>query len=144
MKLRLGSGVPIPSLPFQDLCAHSAESFSDIFSERYGMSIRSISLRVFFPALLALAAAPLAATSYVMVSDEALVDGAAVAAVVRVVEVDRAVAQRTGGRPATEYRVQVEEALKGETPGGVGGMLAVRVPGGVARNGMALKVYGAP
>ncbi|HYN20322.1 MAG TPA: fibronectin type III domain-containing protein [Thermoanaerobaculia bacterium] len=108
------------------------------------MSIRSISLRVFFPALLALAAAPLAATSYVMVSDEALVDGAPVAAVVRVVEVDRAVAQRTGGRPATEYRVQVEEALKGEIPGGVGGMLAVRVPGGVARNGMALKVYGAP
>lgn len=106
------------------------------------MSVRSISSRVLCPALLALAAAPLAATSYVMVSDEALVDGAPAAAIVRVVSVDRAVAQRTGGRPVTEYVVQVEEALKGEL--GVGGRATVRVPGGVARHGMALKVHGAP
>lgn len=105
------------------------------------MSIRSISRRAILPALLALAGSPLAATSYVMVSDEALVDGSKVAAVVRVESVDRAAGTRNGGTPATEYVVRVEEALKGELPEGTA---VVRVPGGVGRDGMALKVYGAP
>lgn len=106
------------------------------------MSMRSISLRA-LPAFLALAlgATPLSATSYVMVSDEALADAAPVAAVVRVVSEDSAAALRHGGAPVTEYTVQVEETLKGEIPGG---MATVRVPGGMGRNGMALKIYGMP
>jgi hypothetical protein len=118
------------------------------------MSMRSISLRA-FPAItlaimaLALAAAPLSATSYVMVSDEALVDAAPVAAVVRVVSEDRAAALRRNGPVAppngmtamTEYVVQVEEALKGDIPGGTA---VVRMPGGRGRDGMNLKIYGMP
>lgn len=109
------------------------------------MSIRSISRRA-LPALLALAAlgtSSLSATSYVMVADEALVDNAPVAAVVRVVSEDRAAALRSENGPAavTEYMVQVEETLKGEIPGGTA---VVRMPGGVGRNGLNLKVYGMP
>lgn len=110
------------------------------------MSMRSISLRA-LPAILALAlaagTAPLSATSYVMVSDEALVDTAPVAAVVRVVSEDRAAALHREGGPAaiTEYMVQVEEALKGEIPGGTA---IVRMPGGRGRDGMSLKIYGLP
>jgi fibronectin type III domain protein len=107
------------------------------------MSLRSISLRAVVPALLALAAAPLCATSYVMVSDQALVDGSPAAAVVRVVSEDRAAGLRGGAdTPATEYVVRIEEVLKGQIPGGASAV--VRVPGGDARDGLALKVYGAP
>src|SRR5215213_9292570 len=108
------------------------------------MSMRSISLRA-IPVILALVLAsgttPLSATSYVMVSDEALVDAAPVAAVVRVVSEDRAAGQRQHGTMAamTEYVVQVEESLKGEIPGG---MATVRMPGGQGRGGMNLKIYG--
>ncbi|HWM89207.1 MAG TPA: fibronectin type III domain-containing protein [Thermoanaerobaculia bacterium] len=106
------------------------------------MSIRSISVRGLLLALLALVAAPLAATSYVPVSDEALVDGSPVAAVVRVVSKDRAAGLRNPGLGAvTEYVIQVEEALKGQIPGGLG---IVRVPGGLGRNGATLKISGAP
>lgn len=109
------------------------------------MSMRSISLRA-LPAILALAlipgATPLSATSYVMVSDEALVDAAPVAAVVRVLSEDRAAALRNADpAPVTEYQVQVEEALKGQLPGDT---LTVRMPGGKGRDGMALKIYGMP
>lgn len=111
------------------------------------MSIRSISRRA-VPALLALvlATGSLSATSYVMVADEALVDGAPVAAVVRVVSEDRSAALRRENGPVavTEYLVQVEETLKGEIPGGVGATAIVRMPGGVGRNGLTLKVYGMP
>jgi hypothetical protein len=87
------------------------------------------------------AGAPLMATSYVMVSDEALVDASPVAAVVRVASVDRA-AGRNDGNAVTEYAVQVEEVLKGEISGGASTI--VRVPGGIGPNGMALKIFGAP
>ncbi|MEA2562786.1 MAG: hypothetical protein QOH06_4290 [Acidobacteriota bacterium] len=117
------------------------------------MSMRSISLRA-LPAIilsimalvLAAGSAPLSATSYVMVSDEALVDAAPVAAVVRVVSEDRAAGQRQPKTmPAmtamTEYVVQVEESLKGEIPGGTA---IVRMPGGQGLDGMNLKIYGMP
>ena len=110
------------------------------------MSMRSISPRALPAIILALVLAagmnPLSATSYVMVSDEALVDGAPVAAVVRVVSEDRAAGQRRNSPAAmTEYTVQVEEALKGEIPGG---KAIVRMPGGRGPGGMSLKIYGMP
>lgn len=82
-------------------------------------------------------ASPVHATSYVPVPDEALVDQAATVAVVRVVS---AGPSSHTGRPATEYVVEVEKPLKGlpaET-------ITVRVPGGVAAGGKALKIWGAP
>jgi len=108
------------------------------------MSLRSISLPALALAALlpVLAAAPAAATSYVMVSDEALVDAAPLAVVGRIVAVDRAAALRRSGMGAvTEYRVAVEEQLKGQAPSA---SLLLHVPGGLGRNDMALKIYGAP
>lgn len=94
-------------------------------------------------ALGVLSGSPLAATSYVMVSDEALVDRASLAVVGRIVSVDRSVLLPNGGGSslATEYRVEVEESLKGEAPAGA---LRVHVPGGRRADGMALRIYGAP
>jgi hypothetical protein len=91
-------------------------------------------LRPHYWIALLLAAAPLGATSYVRVSDEALVDQAARIAVVRF---------ETAG-PSGLYGARVERALKG---GGEGDVLRVRVPGGVRDGlpeGLALRVYGAP
>ncbi|MDP9122382.1 MAG: hypothetical protein M3O15_13615, partial [Acidobacteriota bacterium] len=104
------------------------------------MNIRK--LRSFAPLLLLgpLAASRAAATSFVMVSDEAMVDTAAVAAVVHVTDIDRA-ARTASGSPATAYTVAVEETLKGEIASGTA---RVVVPGGLAGNGMALRIYGAP
>jgi len=114
------------------------------------MRIRSISLRALpallltaIPLLTALAASPAAATSYVMVSDEALVDAAPLAVVGRIVSVDRSAGLqgRSGAGAVTEYRVAVEEQLKGQVPAAA---LLVYVPGGLGRDGMGLKIYGAP
>jgi hypothetical protein len=110
------------------------------------MRIRSISaalLLTALPLLMALAASPAAATSYVMVSDEALVDAAPLAVVGRIVSVDRSAALRgrSGTGAVTEYRVAVEEQLKGKAPSAA---LLLHVPGGMGRNGMGLKIYGAP
>lgn len=108
------------------------------------MSMQSISRRVSLALLLAaLAGGPLAATSFVMVSDEALVDGAPLAVVGRVASVDREAGLKIqgGSMPVTEYVVEVQESLKGQAPGQ---LVKVRVPGGVGGNGLALKVFGAP
>jgi hypothetical protein len=86
-------------------------------------------------AVAALAAVPVGATSYVRMSDEALVDSSPVAVVVRV----EAQAPAPDGRAATDYRVRVEEVLKGQAPES----LTVRVPGGGGGD-IRLKVYGAP
>lgn len=108
------------------------------------MSRQSISRRISLALLLAaLAGGPLAATSFVMVSDEALVDGAPLAVVGRVTAIDREAGLKIqgGSMPVTEYVVEVQESLKGQAPGQ---LVNVRVPGGVGRNGLALKVFGAP
>jgi hypothetical protein len=82
------------------------------------------------PALLALAALgaahPLRATSYVMISDAALADQATVIVDARVTAVEPAAVYDQA--PSTDYRVEVERVLKGDVPGGV---IVVRVPGGV-------------
>ena len=88
-----------------------------------------------------LVAAPLAATSFVRVADEALADQAAVTAVVRVESADREAGAREGSAIATEYTVRVEKVLAGQPSGKI---LRVRVPGGVGPGGLALEIHGAP
>jgi hypothetical protein len=88
------------------------------------------------------AASPLAATSFVRVSDEALADQAAVAAVARIESVDRRAGARSGGPVATEYGVRLERVLKGRAAGLES--LRVRVPGGEGPDGRSLRVAGAP
>jgi hypothetical protein len=104
------------------------------------MRIQSLSWRALL-ALLCLVplAGPAAATSYVMVSDEALVDDAPLAVVARVTSVDRSVVVKD--LLVTEYTLDVEEALKGDAPQGP---LKVRVPGGKLPGGIGYKIFGAP
>lgn len=108
------------------------------------MSIQSISRCALLALLLAVAlTGPLAATSYVLVSDEALVDESPLAVVARVTAVDRSVVVkgRSGSALMTEYVLEIEEPLKGDAPGSV---LRMRLPGGVAPDGAGLKIYGMP
>jgi hypothetical protein len=87
-----------------------------------------------------LATRPALATSFVMISDQALADQAAV--VVDVTVVGAEAAHDYGRIPATDYRVEVERVLKGAVDGGV---LVVRVPGGVdSASGLGLRIFGAP
>ena len=82
------------------------------------------------------------ATSVLPIQDSSLADQAAVIAEGTVTGVGPAAASSSGtGRPATEYRLRVERALKGDIQGG---SLVVRVPGGRAANGLMLKIWGAP
>ena len=85
---------------------------------------------------LPLAAGPLAATSYVPMSDEDLVDQAPVAAVVTVHS-----AEPSPADIATDYVVEVEEVLKGSL---AGSSVVVRVPGVERADGMSLRLWGAP
>jgi fibronectin type III domain protein len=84
---------------------------------------------------------PAEASSFVAMTDEALVDQAPAAAVVRILGVDAGAGSRDGAAWATEYRVQVEQRLKGQLPASV---LRVWVIGGSGPDGLSLHVYGAP
>lgn len=81
---------------------------------------------------------PVHATTFVMMSDEALVDLAPGIVVARVVTVEPSSAPRL---PSTDYSVEVERALKGRVPGNT---LSVRVPGGIGPDGLGFHVFGAP
>jgi hypothetical protein len=84
-------------------------------------------------------ARPALATSYVMISDTALADQAAVVVDGRVVAAEPAPVD--DGAPATNYRVEVDRVLKGQ----VAGVIVVRVPGGFdPTTGTGFKVFGAP
>ncbi|HYH45588.1 MAG TPA: matrixin family metalloprotease, partial [Thermoanaerobaculia bacterium] len=85
---------------------------------------------------LPLLAGPLSATSYVPMSDEDLVDQAAVAAVVTVQS-----SEPSPAGIATDYLVEVEEVLKGTVSGS---SLVVRVPGVERADGLSLRIWGAP
>src|SRR4051794_9462157 len=85
----------------------------------------------------ALDVSPAAATSFVPMTDEALVDQAPAAAVVHIEAVD------TGAAWITEYRVRVEQRLKGELSGTLL-RVRVRVLGGSGPDGLSLHIYGAP
>lgn len=87
---------------------------------------------------LALLAIPAGATTYQMISDQALADQSPVSVQGRIVGVEAAPAS---GRPSTDYLVEVERVLKGDLPGST---VVVRVPGGVGPDGVGLKIWGAP
>lgn len=87
--------------------------------------------------LLALAASPALATTMVLATDEELFDQAVLVLEGTVVSQ----APETSGRPATEYRVRVDRAVKGRAPRSE---VVVRVPGGTTESGMALEIHGAP
>jgi matrixin len=107
-------------------------------SPREEMSLRTARLFILI-VLPLLATCPASATSYVPVTDEALVDHAPVIAVVKV--------QDSGSgpqseRPSTVYRVRVEKVVKGAMAPGL--VIRVRVPGGVREDGKGLRIWGAP
>lgn len=88
---------------------------------------------------LLLALAPAGATTYMMMSDNALADQAVAVVDVKVVGADSA--PTVDGPPSTDYLVEVSRVLKGDVPGST---LLVRVPGGINPLGLGLKIWGAP
>ena len=96
-------------------------------------------VRLLALALALLASLPVSATSYVPMTDEALVDQAPVIAVV---EVQGSGPGQDGARPFTGYRVRVDKVLKGAMASGL--RITVRVPGGARADGLALRIWGAP
>jgi len=102
------------------------------------MKTTQIKGSILFAILLLVTAALASATTYVGVSDSNLVDQAGAIARVQVVAVEQGPAS---GQPSTDYLVEVEALIKGHLPGST---ITVRVPGGVAANGLALKIWGAP
>ncbi|MCB1035271.1 MAG: hypothetical protein KDD47_15695, partial [Acidobacteria bacterium] len=100
------------------------------------MSHRPILLSLLFA--LVLVAVPAAALTYVPMEDGALADSAGVIAEVRVIDSSFA---RVGGRPYTDYQLEVDRVVKG---GVSGSTLVVRVPGGRAPSGLSLEIQGAP
>ena len=81
---------------------------------------------------------PVSATSFVMMSDEALADLSPTIIEGTVVSVDAA---PTLDLPATDYMIEVDRVLKGAVPGST---LIVRVPGGMRTDGVGFHVFGAP
>jgi|GEM_PF-1227057 len=81
---------------------------------------------------------PLQATTFVMVPDAGLVDRSTAIVTVRIL--DQEPAPPSSGLPWTDYRVEVDRALKGT----VGGTLIVRVPGGERPDGVTAVMFGAP
>jgi hypothetical protein len=100
------------------------------------MKFRSRSL--FLASALAILAVPAGATTYQMMSDQALADQSPVSVQGRIVGVESA---PVSGRPSTDYLVEVERVLKGDLPGST---VVVRVPGGMGTNGLGLKIWGVP
>src|SRR5213075_1917008 len=90
---------------------------------------------ILFAILLLTSASLVRATTYVAVSDSDLVDQAAAVARVVVMSVEPGPAV---GQPSTDYRVEVEEVVKGHLPGST---ITVRVPGGVGADGLTLKIW---
>src|SRR5918992_1435814 len=97
---------------------------------------RSALLLLVLPSVLA---SPAAATTFMMMSDQALADQASAIVDVKVVGVEPA--PIVDGPPATDYLVEVNRLLKGDLAGST---VVVRVPGGVNPLGLGLKVWGAP
>src|SRR4051794_24219386 len=93
-------------------------------------------------AVAAISSTPASATTILPVTDDAMADQASVVAVGTVISTGSAVS--TSGRPMTEYRLRVENLIKGNASEAPGGTLTVRVLGGRAANGLTLKIWGAP
>ncbi len=89
--------------------------------------------------VLVFAAMPAVGTSFVMVSDENLVQQADL--IVRATIEDLVAAPVAAGHPRTAWRAAVTEVLKG---GWSSPELTLSVLGGEAANGMSFEVYGAP
>ncbi|MEM1248611.1 MAG: fibronectin type III domain-containing protein [Acidobacteriota bacterium] len=85
-----------------------------------------------------LASSPVAATTYVMTTDDELLDRAGVVVVARVTASE---ASPLTGKPRTDYTIEIERLVKGFVPAGT---LIVRTLGGVRRSGEAMRVYGMP
>ncbi len=100
--------------------------------------------RSFLPALglgalaFIFAVTPAAATSYVMVSDQALADQSSVIAEGHITSAEPSPAKTA---PSTDYLFEIDHLIKGFT---AGSSVVVRVLGGVRADGVGLKIWGAP
>ncbi len=100
--------------------------------------MRAVRFAVITFCILTTLASRAAATSYVMVADEALADQAPLIAEGHVAAVGPAPATSA---PSTDYLFEVDHVLKGSAPGST---LVVRILGGVNAAGRGLQIWGAP
>ena len=108
--------------------------------QNFRRSFSNASLVVFAAccALLVVGSQPLAATSYVMPTDDELMDRADLI-VIGTVEAAQRATDANG--PVTDHQVRVERVLKGFV---LASDLLVRVPGGVTEEGLLYKLHGSP
>ena len=85
-----------------------------------------------------LASLPAAATTYVMTTDDELLDRARVVVLARVSDSQSA---PIAGKPRTDYTIEIERLIKGFVPAST---LLVRTLGGVRPDGAGLYVHGMP
>jgi hypothetical protein len=105
------------------------------------MRSRRTALPLLLATTLCLPGLPAAATSYVPMTDEALVAQAPLALVVKIVKIGGAGSSSREGGPATDYTARVERVLKGDL---TAREITVRVPGGIGPDGIGLRIWGAP
>jgi hypothetical protein len=101
------------------------------------MSMPSNAKTVVAAALLLAGAARLQSTTIVPIPDRILVDKAALVVVATIEHESRPILER----PATDWTVAIERVLKGSSPTG---RIVVRLPGGLAPNGLANFIVGTP
>lgn len=108
--------------------------------EHHGTIVKTSFIFLYIVLLSALvtAAAPAAATSFVPMSDEALVRQAPLIVEARILAAEAAPATRL---PSIDYLVEIQSMLKGSL---LGSVVVVRVPGGVRPDGTGLHIFGAP
>jgi hypothetical protein len=102
-------------------------------------SFTRLAVLAFAVAALALAALPAAATTYVPVSDQALLEGATAVVEARVLSVEPAPV--AGRWPATDTMIEVQKVVAGEISGR---NLLVRLPGGTRPDGSGVELHGIP
>jgi hypothetical protein len=78
------------------------------------------------------------ALTYVMPTDDELLERSEVVVLARIVSAENAPSER---RPSTDYLVEIDEPLKGFVPAST---ILVRVPGGIRSDGLRVKGFGVP
>ncbi|HVS16532.1 MAG TPA: hypothetical protein VMV46_21665 [Thermoanaerobaculia bacterium] len=78
------------------------------------------------------------ALTYVMPTDDELLERAEVVVLARVIAAENSPTDR---RPATDYLVEIDEPLKGFVPAST---ILVRVPGGLRSDGLRVRAFGIP
>ena len=108
------------------------------FARRHTARGLALPLVVWFAASSALVTTPANALTYVMPTDQELLERADVVVLARVLAAENAPADR---RAATDYLVEIDDPIRGFVPAST---VLVRVPGGLRADGLRVRAFGVP